>query len=106
MSSRSRSRILAALALAAALPAPALAQDVVVGGHGPRVHRHGRPAVATGAQPVFVVVDGLAEFGRLAHLDSAPPLEIRVAGDVDVFQQPDGSLHFVLGGRHHGDTGR
>ena len=96
------------LALAAACLAagPALAQDALVGGHGPRVHFQGRPPVGAGGQPVFVVVDELAGFGHLAHMESAPPLEIRVEGDVDVILQPDGSLRFVLGGRDGEGAGR
>lgn len=98
MSSRSRGRILAAVALAAALPAPTLAQDAVVGGRGPRVWFHDRPPVVAGGRPVLVTVDALAAFGDL-DVRRAPPLEIRVEGDVDVIQLPDGSLRFVLGGR-------
>jgi hypothetical protein len=85
-------------------PLPAAAQDASVGGRGPRVHFHGRPAVPSGGQPVFVVLDEFAGFGRLAHLDSAPALAIRVEGDVDVIQLPDGSLRFELGGRDDEDA--
>jgi hypothetical protein len=92
-----------ALMAACLAPVPAAAQDASVGGRGPRVHFHGRPAVSSGGQPVFVVLDEFAEFGRLAHLDSAPPLAIRVEGDVDVIVLPDGSLRFVLGGEDGGD---
>lgn len=91
---------ISSLALMAACLAPvtALAQDAVVGGRGPRVHFHDRPPVLAGGRPVFVVVDGLAAFGDL-DVGAAPPLEIRVEGDVDVIQLPDGSLRFELGGR-------
>ena len=40
----------------------------------------------------------LAEFGELADPASAPPLEIRIEGDVDIYQLPDGRLHIVLRG--------
>ena len=92
-----------ALLAACLAPVPALAQDAVVGGRGPRVHFHGHPPVVSRGQPVFVVVDGLAAFGDL-DVATAPPLEIRVEGDVDVIQLPDGSLRFELGGHDDEDA--
>ena len=102
---RSRTFSLSGLLLAAACLAsvPAAAQEAAVGGRGPRVHFHDRPPVPTRGQPVFVVVDGLAAFGDL-DVAAAPPLEIRVEGDVDVIQLPDGSLRFELGGRDDEDA--
>jgi hypothetical protein len=92
-----------ALTAACLAPVPGLAQDAVVGGRGPRVWFHDRPPVVTRGQPVFVVVDGLAAFGDL-DVAAAPPLEIRVEGDVDVIQLPDGSLRFELGDRDDEDA--
>jgi hypothetical protein len=90
---------IASLALSGVLLAPpaAGAADAVVGGKGPRVRLPHRPPVAAGGQPVFVVVDEFAAFGDL-DVAEAPPLSIRVEGDVDVILLPDGSLRFVLGG--------
>ena len=89
---------IACLATSAALLAPpaASAADATVGGKGPRVHFHHQRPVAAHGRPVFVVVDEFAQFGDLdvAH---APPLSIRVEGDVDVIVLPDGSMRFVLG---------
>jgi hypothetical protein len=85
----------AAVVLAAVLAAPAgAAAEAAVGGKGPRIRAHGqRPISAPG--PVFVRVDELAAFGDL-DLAEAPPLVIRIEGDVEILQEPDGSLRIFL----------
>ena len=87
------------LVLMVALLAPAAvsAADATISGRGPCVHDVDGRRVAAAGRPVFVAVDGLANFGDLdvAH---APPLLIRVQGDVDIRRRPDGSLDIVLGG--------
>jgi hypothetical protein len=68
--------------------------DAVVGGRGPHIRVHGHPPLPPLGRPVFVAFD---DFGRF-DVGGAPPLEIRVVGDVDVIALPDGSLRFVLDG--------
>ena len=86
------------LAAACVAPLPVSAADGVVGGRGPRIWAHHHPPVAAFGRPVFVEVDSLAAFGDLNDVAHAPPLVIRVEGDVDIFQLPDGTLHIVLDG--------
>ena len=69
----------------------ASAADVLVGGRGPHLRVHGHPPLRSEARPVFVVVDDFA-----FDVGGAPPLAIRVEGDVDVFVLPDGSMRFEL----------
>jgi hypothetical protein len=101
---RSRFRIVSLVLTAACVaPVAASAADAVVGGKGPRIRVHDRPPVMASGRPVFVMVDELAQFGDLVDVATAPPLVIRVEGDVDIFQLPDGTLRIVLDGDHEGE---
>jgi len=108
------------LAVVAALLAPlaASAADITVGGRGsqvwvpsrrwmtpgppakvfpvsPRViARDGRRIVAAG-RPVVVVCDDISAFGQPV-VPSAPPLVIKIEGDVTIVPQEDGSLRLVF----------
>ena len=98
---RSRSSWVSLLVLAAVClgPASVSAADAMVSGKGVRVRDFrdldGR-SLSNARRPVFVTVDGLAEFGDLVDVAHAPPLVIRVQGDVDIQRLPDGSLRFTL----------
>ena len=91
---RLRSARAAVLAAVLAVPAGPAAAEAAVGGKGPRIHAHGHPPVSAPG-PVFVRVDELAAFGDL-DVAAAPPLVIRVEGDVEIIREPDGSLRILL----------
>ena len=87
----------AGLAVAvSAAPLAAHAADGVVGGKGPRIRSHDGRLLAVHDRPVFVVVDAFGQFGQLPARE-APPLEIKIEGDVEITPQPDGGLriHFL-----------
>ena len=95
---RSWSSWVSLLVLAAAClgPAPVSASDAMVGGRGVRVREFDGRMFRSPRRPVFVAVDEFAEFGDLVGVAHAPPLVIRVQGDVDIRLLSDGSLRFIL----------
>jgi hypothetical protein len=97
---RSWSFSISTLALASVLFPLASAADAFVSGRGPHIRTHGHPPLPPEGRPVFLVVDDFAAF----DVGTAPPLEVRVEGDVDIIQLPDGSLRFVLRGEDEGEA--
>lgn len=80
-----------AFALAAAALAPSAYAETAVGGKGPHVRAPDGSWKSFSGRPVVIVDDRFADFGH-KQVATAPPLQIRVVGDVEIEPLEDGGL--------------